>query len=169
MLWAELRWEWPLTVSEELRQLTEADTFSLTNSSWYSRQPIAALQWFFPSIVIIISVFLNTSYTLSFLPGLAIIHHFLSFGEKPKSGPRLLKMSHHFLISVVESVPPASSANEYCFAVDTICILVIKGWILGAHRAIVIESPCVVPSALWQDPLSADDKLILVSKSWSRK
>ena len=169
MFWAELRWEWPLTVSEELRQLTEADTFSLTNSSWYYREPIAALQWFFPSIVIIISVFLNTSFTLSFLPGLAIIHHFLSFGEKPKSGPRVLKMSHHFLISLVEPVPPASSANEHCFAVDTTCRLVIRGRILETQRAIAIESPCVVPSALWQDPLSADDKLILVSKSWSRK
>ena len=129
----------------------------------------AYLQWFFPSIVIIISVFLNTSFTLSFLPGLAIIHHFLSFGEKPKSGPRLLKMFHHFLISVVEPVPSASSANEHCFAVDTTCRLVIRGRILGTQRAIAIESPCVVPSALWQDPLSADDKLILVFKSWSRK
>ena len=117
----------------------------------------------------IISVFLNTSFTLSFLPGLPIIHHFLSFGEKPNSGPRVLKMSHHFLISVVEPVPPVSSANEHCFAVDTTCRLVIRGRILRTQRAIAIESPCVVPSALWQDPLSADDKLILVSKSWSRK
>ena len=159
----------PLTVSEELCQLTKPDTFSMTNSSWNSREPIAALRWFFPPIVIIISVILNTSFTLSFLPGFAIILHFLSFGKKPESGLRVLKMSHHLLISVVEPVPPASSANEYCFAMDTTCTLLIRGQMLRAQRALATESPCVLPFALWQDPLTAGDKLILVSKSWSRK
>ena len=63
----------------------------------------------------------------------------------------------------------ASSANEYCFAVDTTCTLLIRGQMLRAQRALAIKSPCVLPSALWQDLVTAGDKLILVSKSWSRK
>ena len=59
----------------------------------------------------------------------------------------------------------ASSANEYCFAVDTTCTLLIRDQMLRAQRALAIKSPCVLPSALWQDLITAGDKLILVSKS----
>ena len=74
-------------------------------------------------------------------------------------------MSHYLFISVVEPVPPASSANEHCFAVDVTCRLVIRGWMLKAQKAIAIRSPCVVLSAKLQDLFTANDKLITLSTS----
>ena len=75
-------------------------------------------------------------------------------------------MFHHLLISVVEPAPPASLANQHCFAVDLICRLVDRGWMLRAQRAVAIGSPFVFPSSQWRNLLTASDKLchyVLVS------
>ena len=148
--------------TDQIRHLLTDDSFR------YLREPIAALRWFFSSIVILMSVSSNTSFTLSFMFGFAINHRFLSFEKWPKSEPRVLNMSHHLLIFIVKPAPPASSANEPCFAVDTTCRHVIRGWILGAQRAIAIGFPCAFPSTQWQDLFTTSDKLIIVSTS-SRK
>ena len=50
--------------------------------------------------VVLMSFSLNNSFTLSVLFGFSIIHHFLLFGKKPKSGPRALRVPY-YLISVV--------------------------------------------------------------------
>ena len=114
--------------------------------------------------VMLMSVSLNTSFTLSVLFGFAISHHFFLFGKKPKSGPRVLRIPY-YLISVVWPVPPVSLENRHCFAVDATRRHVIIGWTLRTKRAIATGSPCVIPSAQWQDLFIASDKLIIVSTS----
>ena len=72
-------------------------------------------------------------------------------------------MSHHPLISVLEPAPPASLANQHCFAVDLTCRFVDKGWILRAQRAVAMGSLFVVPSSQWRDLFTASDKLVIVT------
>ena len=69
-----------------------------TCSSKYFREPITAPRCFCPCIVILTAVSLNTSLTLASLSAFEIIQHFLALGKYPKSGPRVLRASHHFLI-----------------------------------------------------------------------
>ena len=100
----------------------------------------------FPTVTLM-DVSLKASLTLSSLSGFAMIQRFLSFEKKPKSGPRVLRASHHVLISIMEPAALTSSANQHCFTMDAACRLVIKGWMLKAYRPIASGSPCVVPSA----------------------
>ena len=81
--------------------LMQLDTFLLTYSSKCSLDPIAGPRCFCPCTVTLRDVSLNASPTLSSLAGFAMIQHFLSFGKYPKSGPRVLRASHHVLISVI--------------------------------------------------------------------
>ena len=115
-------------------------------------------------IVMLMSVSLNTSFTLSVLFGFAISHHFFLFGKKPKSGPRVLCIPY-YLISVVWPVPPVLLENRHCFSMDATWRHVIIGWTLRTKRAIATGSPLVIPSAHWQDLFTASDKLIIVSTS----
>ena len=82
--------------------LIQLDTFLLTYSSKCSLDPVAAPRCFCPCTVTLMDVSLNASPTLSSLAGFAMIQHFLSFGKYPKSGPRVLRASHHVLISVIK-------------------------------------------------------------------
>ena len=66
-------------------------------SSWYSRELIAVSRCIFSFTLMLTTVSLNTSFTVSFLFGFAIILRFLLFGKWPKSGPRLFNKSHHLL------------------------------------------------------------------------
>ena len=72
-----------------------------------------------------------------------------------------IKSSHHIRALRSKSVPPASLANQHCFAVDLICRLVDRGWMLRAQRAVAIGSPFVVPSSQWRDLFTAIDKLVI--------
>ena len=82
--------------------LIQLDTLLLTHSSKCSLDPVAAPRCFCPCTVTLMDVSLNASPTLSSLAGFAMIQHFLSFGKYPKSGPRVLRASHHVLISVIK-------------------------------------------------------------------
>ena len=111
-------------------------TFSLTYSSKYSLDTIAAPRCFCPCTVTLMDVSLKGSLTLSSLAGFVMVHHFLSLGKKPKSGPRVVRASHLVLIHKISIMEPASitsSANQHCFTMGAACRLVIKDWMLKAY------------------------------------
>ena len=105
---------------------TQLVTFSLTYSSKYSHEPITASRCFCPCTVTLLAVSLDTCLTLSSLSFFEIIQHFLALGKYPKSGPRVLRVSHHFLISSIEPAPHASSSNQHCLILDVTPKLVIS-------------------------------------------
>lgn len=64
-----------------------------------------------------------------------------------------------------QSLDSSSSANQQSFTVDVTCRLVIRSWMLRAHKAMAIGSHYVVPFAQLHDLSTASDKIIIVSTS----
>ena len=96
--------------------------------------PIAAPKYLWPSLVMLIAVYLKISLAASSFSGLAISQHFLALAKYPSAESPVDSSSHHFFTSSSDPDPVASTAYQHCFAELEVLKRVFKGCRLTAYR-----------------------------------